>query len=47
MTNTGGSGNTEKVRLVQEDKIVWWEMCGVQRVLVETNTEKVRLVQDD
>ena len=34
--------NTEKVRLVQEDKMGWWEMCGVQRLLGKTNTEKVR-----
>ena len=29
----------------------WWEMCGVQRVLMKTNTEKVRTnmerVQED
>ena len=37
-----GMTNTEKVRLVQEDKMGWWEMCGVQKVLVKTNTEKVR-----
>ena len=34
--------NTEKVRLVQEDKMGWREMCGVHKVLVKTNTEKVR-----
>ena len=34
--------NAEKVRLVQEDKVVCWGMCEVKRILVKTNTEKVR-----
>ena len=34
-----GMTTTEKVRLVHKDKTGWWEMCGVERVLVKTNTE--------
>ena len=25
-----GVTNTKKVRLVQEDKMVWWRLCGVK-----------------
>ena len=37
-----GITNTEKVRLVQEDKMGWWEMCGV----TQTQTQRHLFKQD-